>query len=224
MANHEKPPEPLAPLSAQDFARIMPVSRETMGRLESYSQLLHKWQKTINLVSRDSLADLWRRHVLDSAQLAELIPADRPITILDMGSGAGFPGLILAILALEQGRDWTVQLVESDSRKAAFLATVARETGIHTVIHNKRIENLDAIQADVITARALASIDNLIGYAVRFLAPDGQCLWLKGLGAEDELTAANKTWKMAVARIPSRSGSTGVILRIRDISRVRSDR
>ena len=223
MAIREKPPEPLTPLTAQAFARLMPVSRETIVRLECYSQLLHKWQKTINLVSRDSLADLWRRHFLDSAQLAELIPADRPITILDMGSGAGFPGLILAILALEQGRDWTTHLVESDGRKAAFLATVTRETGIRTVIHNKRIENLDSIQVDVITARALASLDILNGYGVRFLAPEGYCLWLKGVGAEDELTAAYKTWKMQVERIPSRSGSTGVILRIREISRVKSN-
>lgn len=191
-----------------------------MGRLETYVQLLQKWQKTINLVSRDSLDDLWQRHILDSAQLAELIPAGRPITILDMGSGAGFPGLVLAILASEQGRQWTVHLVESDSRKAAFLATVARETGTALKIHNKRLENLAPLMADVVTARALAPLDKLLEYATRFLAPDGKCLCLKGVGAEDELTAASKTWKMAVDRLPSRSGSTGVILRIREISRV----
>lgn len=223
MVIREKPLESLAPMTPQSFAQIMPVSRETMGRFECYAQLLHKWQKTINLVSRDSLADLWRRHFLDSAQLAELIPGDRPITILDMGSGAGFPGLVLAMLGLDHGRQWSVHLVESDSRKAAFLSTVARETGIQAVIHNKRIENLDLIQVDVITARALAPLDKLINYASRFLTPEGQCLWLKGVGVEDELTAAGKTWKMTIERIPSRSGSTGVILRIREISRVRSN-
>lgn len=224
MANRAKLLEGQAPLTPEGFAKLVPVSRETMNRLEIYVELLHKWQKTINLVSRDGLVDLWRRHIFDSAQLANMIPVDRPITILDMGSGAGFPGLVLAILALEQNRQWSVHLVESDSRKAAFLATVARETGAAVTIHNKRLENLDPILADVVTARALAPLDKLLDYAVRFLAPQGQCLCLKGVGAEDELTAARKTWKMTVDRFPSRSGPTGVILRIREISRVRSNR
>ena len=191
-----------------------------MERLQIYVQLLQKWQPTINLVSRDSLADLWRRHMLDSAQLAELIPADRPVTILDMGSGAGFPGLVLAILGLEQGRQWIVHLAESDGRKAAFLATVARETGAAATVHNKRLENMPPISADVVTARALAPLDKLVDYAVPFLAPGGQCLFLKGVGSEDELTIARKTWNMVSDRLPSRSGPTGVVLRVRDISRV----
>ena len=224
MAKSAKPPEVQAALTPQGFARIIPVSRETMGRYETFVQILQKWQKTINLVSRDSLNDVWRRHLLDSAQLADLIPVDRPIKILDMGSGAGFPGLVLAIMALEEGREWSVHLVESDGRKAAFLATAARETGAKVTIHNKRLENLVPFQADVVTARAFAPLDKLIGYATPFLAPDGQCLCLKGVGVEDELTGALKTWKMTIDRLPSRSGSTGVILRIREISRVRSNR
>lgn len=207
-------------LTAEAFARQVHVSRETLGRLQTYVELLQKWQPTINLVSRDSLADVWQRHILDSAQLAELIPADRPITILDMGSGAGFPGLVLAILGFEQGRQWTVHLVESDSRKAAFLATVARETGAPATVHNKRLENMPPITADVVTARALAPLEKLVDYAVPFLAAGGQCLFLKGVGTEDELTVASKTWKMVVNRLPSRSGPTGVVLRVRDISRV----
>ena len=207
-------------LTADAFASQVHVSRETMARLQSYVELLEKWQPTINLVSRDSLTDLWRRHMLDSAQLADLIPADRPVTIVDMGSGAGFPGLVLAILGLEQGRHWTVHLVESDSRKAAFLATVARETGAPVTVHNKRLENLPPIAADVVTARALAPLDKLVDYAVPFLAPGGVCLFLKGVGTEDELTAAGKTWNMVSDRLPSRSGPTGVVLRVRDISRV----
>jgi 16S rRNA (guanine527-N7)-methyltransferase len=191
-----------------------------MARLETYAQLLQKWNPAINLVSRDSLADLWRRHYLDSAQLAELIPTDEPVTILDMGSGAGFPGLVLAILGQEQGRQWTVHLAESDSRKATFLATVARETGTVVRVHNKRLENLGPMAVDVITARALAPLDNLVDYAVPLLKPDGQCLFLKGEGAGDELTAARKTWTMTVDRLPSRSGPTGVVLRLREISRV----
>lgn len=206
-------------LSAEAFASEAHVSRETLERLQIYVQLLRKWQPTINLVSHDSLTDLWRRHMLDSAQLAQLIPSDRPVTILDMGSGAGFPGLVLAILGLD-GRHWTVHLVESDSRKAAFLATVARETGAPATVHNKRLENMPPILADVVTARALAPMDKLVDYAEPFLAPGGQCLFLKGVGTEDELTVAGKTWKMTTIRLPSRSGPTGVVLRVRDISRV----
>lgn len=213
-------PEGAAVLTAEAFASQVHVSRETLGRLQTYVQLLQKWQPTINLVSRDSLADIWCRHILDSAQLAELIPADRPITILDMGSGAGFPGLVLAILGLDQGRQWAVHLVESDSRKAAFLATVARETGAPAIVHNKRLENMPPIAADVVTARALAPLEKLVDYAVPFLVSGGECLFLKGIGTEAELTVAAKTWKMAADRLPSRSGPTGVVLRVRGISRV----
>ncbi len=191
-----------------------------MARLATYAALLRKWNTAINLVSGDSLVDLWRRHFLDSAQLAELIPADRPITILDMGSGAGFPGLVLAILGLEQGRQWSVHLAESDSRKATFLSAVARETAAPVQVHNERLEDLGPLSADVVTARALAPLDKLVDYAAPFLPPDGQCLFLKGLAAEDELTAAGKTWTMTADRWPSRSGPTGVILRLREFSRV----
>lgn len=207
-------------LTPQGFAELMAVSRETLGRLELYAGLLEKWQKAINLVSQDSLDDLWQRHMLDSAQLADLIPAGQPLTILDMGSGAGFPGLVLGIMAADHGRQWSMHLVESDSRKAAFLATVARETGTQVTIHNERLENLTQISANVVTARAFAPLDRLLAHAIRFLAPGSECLCLKGVGAEDELTAALKTWKMTVNRLPSRSGPTGVILRIREISRV----
>ena len=220
MAKPAKRPEAQAPLTPEGFARQVHVSRETLTRLRAYADLLRKWQSAINLVSRDSLGDLWRRHFLDSAQLAELIPADRSLTILDMGSGAGFPGLVLAILGMEPGRQWSVHLVESDSRKAAFLATVARETGASVLIHTKRLEDLAPIRADIVTARALAPLDKLVDYAVPFLVPGGHGLFLKGAGAEDELTAAGKTWKMTVDRLPSRSGPTGVVLRVGEISRV----
>jgi 16S rRNA (guanine527-N7)-methyltransferase len=208
------------PLAAEAFAEQLHVSRETMTRLASYAQLLQKWNPAINLVSRDSLVDLWRRHFLDSAQLADLMPADRPITILDMGSGAGFPGLVLAILGFEQGRQWSVHLAESDSRKATFLSTIAREVRVGVQVHKERLENLAPFAADVVTARALAPLDKLVDYAVPFLKSNGQCLFLKGVGAEDELTAARKTWRMTADRLPSRSGPTGVVLRLREISRV----
>ena len=191
-----------------------------MERLGAYAALLKKWNPTINLVSRDSLIDLWRRHFLDSAQLDTLIPGDRPLTLLDLGSGAGFPGLVLAILARERQNPLTVHLVESDARKVAFLATVLRETGTSAQLHHGRIEQLTPFQADLVTTRALAPVATLLEYAYRFLHNRSICLFPKGAGVEDELTAATKHWKMAIDRLPSRSGPTGIVLRLRNISRV----
>jgi 16S rRNA (guanine527-N7)-methyltransferase len=197
-----------------------------MARLETYAALLIKWQPAINLVGRDSLPDLWRRHMLDSAQLADHIPAARPdgaaLTLVDLGSGAGFPGLVLAIMAGDAERKWQVHVVESDTRKCAFLSTVARETKTAVKIHRSRIEKLAAFPADVVTARALASLDALLAYAEPFLMPSSHCLFLKGATAADELTAAGKSWKMTLEQLPSRSGPAGNLLHIRDISRVRS--
>jgi 16S rRNA (guanine527-N7)-methyltransferase len=197
-----------------------------MARLETYAALLVKWQPAINLVGRDSLPDLWRRHILDSAQLADHIPAAQPdgapLILADLGSGAGFPGLVLAIMASDAERRWQVHLVESDARKCAFLSTVARETRTEVTIHTARIEKLEAFPADIVTARALAPLDSLLGYAEPFLMPRSHCLFLKGATAADELTAAAKSWKMTVEQLPSRSGPAGNLLRIRDISRVRS--
>jgi len=214
------------PLSPEIFAESGIVSRETLARLELYAALLVKWQRAINLVGRESLPDLWRRHMLDSAQLAEHIPSARPdgqpLTLVDLGSGAGFPGLVLAIMASDAGRQWRVHLVESDARKCAFLATVARETKTDVKIHTARIEKLTPFAADLVTARALASLESLLDYAEAFMMPESHCLFLKGATAADELTAAAKSWKMTVEQLPSRSGPAGNLLHIRDISRVRS--
>jgi len=197
-----------------------------MTRLQTYAALLAKWQPAINLVGKDTLPDLWRRHMLDSAQLAPHIPAARPdgspLTLVDLGSGAGFPGLVLAIMASDANRQWQVNLVESDMRKCAFLSTVARETRTDVKIHPARIEKLAAFSADVVTARALTPLESLLAYAEPFLMPSSHCLFLKGAKAADELTAAAKSWKMTVEQLPSRSGPAGNLLHIRDISRVKS--
>jgi 16S rRNA (guanine527-N7)-methyltransferase len=172
------------PLSPAGFAEATGVSRETLSRLESYATLLVKWQKAINLVARDSLPDLWRRHMLDSAILWPLIPPEAQV-LVDFGSGAGFPGLVLAIMGAPE-----VHLIESDTRKCAFLAEAGRHFAPGRVkIHRGRIEAVPPLAADVVTARALADLDTLLGYAVRFLKPDGVCLFLKGRKAEDELTS-----------------------------------
>ncbi len=206
----------MPPLSPEDFQRETGVSRETLLRLTVYAELLAKWTRAINLVSPASLGDLWRRHMLDSAQLSPLLPrapAGRPRVIVDLGSGAGFPGLVLAILG-----SGDVHLVESDRRKAVFLREVVRETGCGAQVHATRIEELAPFPADVVTARACAPLAQLLGYAYKF---PGQasgrrpcCLFLKGRRVDEELTEARKRWKMTVEPFRSRTESGGTILRI----------
>jgi 16S rRNA (guanine527-N7)-methyltransferase len=202
------------------------VSRETIDRLTVYAELLVKWQAAINLVGKDTLPDLWRRHMLDSAQIAEWLPQRRPdgspFILMDMGSGAGFPGLVLAIMAAEANRNWKIHLVESDARKCAFLATVARETQTDVTIHTARIEKMPVFAVDMVTARALAPLEKLLGYAESFLQQGTECVFLKGANVADELTEAAKSWKMSVEQRLSRSGPAGCLLHIREISRVRS--
>jgi 16S rRNA (guanine527-N7)-methyltransferase len=191
------------------------VSRETFSRLETYDALLRKWQAKINLVAKDSLQDLWRRHFLDSAQLLPLLPpGNDPIT--DLGSGAGFPGLILAIMT-----ERAVHLVDSDQRKGAFLLECARQTGVldRVKVHTTRIEAAQAWPAPIITARALASLDQLLAWAEPYLMPQTVCLFLKGAKAEDELTAAGASWNMAAERHGSLTDPSGVILRLSNIQR-----
>ncbi|MED5352289.1 MAG: 16S rRNA (guanine(527)-N(7))-methyltransferase RsmG [Pseudomonadota bacterium] len=159
------------------------VSRETMDRLTAYVELVEKWQQRVNLVSASTLPDIWMRHIWDSAQLAALVPAGT-CRILDVGSGAGFPGLVVAALC-----DAELHLVESDQKKAVFLQTVIRETGIRAIVHNRRIESLPPIGANIVTARALASLDRLLELLDAQLVPGTRCLFLKGARAESELAA-----------------------------------
>ena len=201
-----------------DFARAADVSRETLARFEAYVALLEKWQTRINLVSRASLADVWRRHLLDSAQILEFIPSDCR-RLVDLGSGAGFPGLVLAILGVGG-----VELVESDGRKCAFLAEAARTAGAPVTIHNARIEDLPAALADVITARACAPLAELLGHGERFWGDGTRLIALKGAHVGKELTDATKCWKMSVERFPSRSDPGGTILCIGDLRREPSGR
>lgn len=200
-------------LSASDFGRITGVSRETLDRLEIYSELLKKWQKTINLVGRGSFKDLWRRHMLDSAQLLAMAPQGAEVW-LDMGSGAGFPGLVLAIMGAGE-----VHLVESDGRKCAFLVEAARLTGAEVQIHNSRIEDLwDASDVpsriDVITARALSSTASLLEMARPFATARTICLFPKGQDVDKELTKDTIFGKIDLQKIPSTTNSESVVLRI----------
>lgn len=212
-------------MTLEDFAKValprlsVNVSRETLARLEAYAALLAKWQAKINLVGPATLPETWQRHFLDSAQLYAHLPAHTRV-ITDLGSGAGFPGLVLAIVAEAAGRDLTVHLVESDARKAAFLTEAAREARIAGAvkIHPIRAEALAGrMSADVVTARALAPLDTLLGLARPLLKPDGLCLFLKGEKADEEIAEAQKRWDFALERAASKSDPGGVILKIRGL-------
>lgn len=210
-------PDRLPPsLTPEGFAAATGVSRETLAALTRYAELLTKWQAKINLVSGDSLADLWSRHMLDSAQLYPLLPPNTRV-LVDLGSGAGFPGLVLAVLGVAE-----VHLIESDARKCAFLIEAARlaalAPGKNPVIHRARIEAVPGFAADAVTARACAPLDRLLAYAERFLGPQSVCLFPKGAQVEDELTAA-ENWRMSIQRFPSVTDSLGTILRIGHIRR-----
>lgn len=199
-----------------DFARILDVSRETLDRLQRYAALLEKWQARINLVSGATLPELWRRHFLDSAQLLPLVRAARPEpaeTWLDLGSGAGFPGLVLAIMGAGK-----VHLVESDRRKCAFLRQVIRETGADAAVHAVRIEALAPQRPDIITARALAPLHRLLPLAARHGRADTEIWLLKGQHVEEELTKASISWNMRIEELASQSDPLGRILRIRGLA------
>jgi 16S rRNA (guanine527-N7)-methyltransferase len=199
-------------MTPDEFAALTGVSHETLERLQAYAGLLAAWSGRINLVAASTLLDPWRRHFLDSAQLLPLIPADAE-TLIDLGSGAGFPGLVLAIIGVKG-----VELVEADARKCAFLREAARLAAAPATIRNTRIESVPARPAAVITARGCAPLDRLLTYSQRFIGPETVCLFAKGEQAGHEVTAAAQVWDFDVTSHPSRTDPRGVIL---CLSRVR---
>ncbi len=217
MAMSEPSETPEAQLmSPEDLAAELDVSRETLDKLQVYVDLLREWQSRKNLVSPASLGDVWRRHILDSAQLYPLLDEDDEV--VDIGSGAGFPGLVLAIMGAQN-----VRLVESNQQKCTFLRAVADATGTAVELWNGRVEELatGALSgvADVVTARAVGPLIRLMPWIAPVVGPGGCALLLKGARADEELTEARKAWKMRVTRLPSRSDSSGTILRLEDIRR-----
>ena len=200
-------------MTPEEFSAATDVSRETMARLAAYAALLERWQSAVNLVGSGTLSDIWGRHIMDSAQLFSLLPSPSG-RIIDLGSGAGFPGLVLAIMGATD-----VELVEANTKKCTFLREVARATNTQVVIHNERIEKIPPRVASVITARALAPLPWLLNYANAFVGPKSICLFLKGRRLHQELTDARKTWKMGVATIPSLTDAGGTVLCVRALSR-----
>jgi len=199
-------------MSRDSFLEQVSVSRETLAHLDTYAALLTKWQPRINLVSGGTLPDLWRRHFLDSAQLHAMIPEGSHVA--DLGAGAGFPGLVLAMMG-----GLTVTLVESDNRKCTFMREVIRHTRIPATVINKRIESADLSNCDVITCRALASLDTLLALCEPYLSEKTHCLFPKGNKLNEELTIANQSWNIVYDKIPSITDPSGCILKISEVSR-----
>lgn len=220
---------------AAGFLAATDVSRETIERLNLYESQLKLWQSRINLVASATLTDVWHRHFFDSAQIVPLIPAEARVFV-DLGSGGGFPGLVLAILLQERRQDptaggsegpperaWRFVLVESDNRKCAFLREVARKTGVAVEILSTRIENPETqsklATVDVVTARALAPLDRLLGLAAPLFGERTVGLFLKGQGAQAEVEAARLQWAFDDSLVPSVTAADARIVVVRNLRR-----
>lgn len=194
------------------------VSRETFDRLECYVEVLKKWNPKINLVSRSSIEHIWTRHILDSKQVYDL--ADPQPLWLDMGSGGGLPGIVVAILAAEKSPETKVTLLESDQRKCAFLRTAARECGVEVTVVSERIEKVPPQNAGILSARALADLTQLLAFSERHLSKTGTALFPKGVTWKKEVEAAKTTWQFEHELHHSLTEPGAVILKIKGVSRV----
>lgn len=195
------------------------VSRETFERLELYAQLLTKWQGAINLVSPTTLSQLWLRHMLDSAQVFDHAP-ETATRWIDFGSGGGFPGLVCAAIGAEKRPELQVTLVESDLRKGAFLRETARQMGVNVGVLTRRVEDARPSNSDIVSARALAPLATLCGYAVPHLSPGGICLFQKGARHAEELETARRDWHMDVTTVPSITDADAVLLKLENLRHV----
>jgi 16S rRNA (guanine527-N7)-methyltransferase len=232
---------------AADRAQVLEtfaVSRETTERLDRFVALLRDWRRTTNLIAPSTVSSLWSRHIGDSLQLLDLAPqpptppqspqpdGSKPWTWIDLGSGGGFPGLVIACALAETegaggeglsgGAGGTaVHLIESNARKAAFLRQAVRETGAPAIVHTERIEKVGPLlrpAADVITARALAPLDRLCHLVAPILKKGAQALLMKGQDIEVELTTATKYWNIDFDIVPSRTSPNGRIMIVRALS------
>jgi 16S rRNA (guanine527-N7)-methyltransferase len=202
----------LSGFGPEEFAARTGVSRETLSRLKAYADLLADWNARHNLVAKSTLPDLWHRHLWDSAQLVPLIP-ETARTLADLGSGAGFPGLVLAAIRPEL----KVTLHEATTKKCAFLQAAIERMGLKVEVRNARLEDLPPQPFDVVTARALAPLPLLLDYAHRFTAPNSVCFFLKGQNVGSELTEAAKYWNMKASQVPSQTDPSAAIVTVREL-------
>lgn len=199
-------------LERSEFAALIPVSRETMLRLDRYAALLIEWNQKFNLVAESTIPHIWKRHFLDSAQLMKHIPKGVK-AIADIGSGAGFPGMVLSIFGLPK-----VQLIESTGKKANFLRAVIADLDLTAEVHQERAENLRNMRCDMVTARAVGSVLDLLNCARHLINKNSLCLFLKGQNADVELTEASKYWTFNREKIQSLSDNSGSILILKGIT------
>ena len=195
------------------------VSRETMERLKTFDATLQKWNPRINLVSKSTIPDLWSRHILDSIQVFEAIEQPTGHWV-DIGSGGGLPGVIVAICAAEKAPELNVTLIESDQRKSAFLRTAARECGVKINVISERIEAAEPQFADVLSARALADLSLLCEFSERHLKKEGLCIFPKGGNWKKEVDNALQQWRFEWEAITSLTEPQAVILKMKGVERV----
>jgi 16S rRNA (guanine527-N7)-methyltransferase len=196
---------------------LFPVSRETQDRLDRFVETLLRWQDKLNLIGNSTIGEIWTRHVADSLQLLPLAPQAR--TWVDLGSGGGFPGMVIAC-ALAEEAEARVHLVESNGKKAAFLREAASVTGAPAVVHAMRAEKFGescAEPVDAITARALAPLKTLCDQAFPFISRGAIGLFPKGQDVDAELTEAAKCWRLKASKVPSKTSPEGSIVLIRDL-------
>lgn len=196
------------------------VSRETYDLLKAFADLVAKWSPKINLVSKSDLSDIWGRHIVDSLQIVPLVPK-APGQWVDIGSGGGFPGIVIAIVAKEFWPEMAMTLIESDQRKATFLRTAIRELDLPAAVRTDRIEATKPQAAEILSARALASLDTLVGHAERHLATGGTAIFPKGRRADQEIAEAKENWTFDLRETPSITDPEARILTIRNIRRAR---
>lgn len=202
----------------RDMVAGLDVSRETYERLEAFKELVRKWTVKINLISPATIGQIWERHILDSVQVWPLAP-ENARSWVDIGSGGGFPGIVMAILAKEFRPEMIVTLIESDQRKCAFLRTAGRELGLNIKVLSERVESVAPMGADVMTARALAALDVLMGFADRHLSEDAVAIFPKGRAFEGEVQEARKQWQFSLEIYESMTDPEARLLRVERIAR-----
>lgn len=207
----------------EKFIEKYNVSRETFDKLKTYEALLHEWQTKFNLVSNSTLESSWDRHFLDSAQLFNLIPNTAKV-MYDFGSGAGFPGMVLAIMANEKTPYLKIKLVESTGKKTLYLNEVKTQTNTNVEIINNRIEKIRPQIADVITSRALASLSELFNYVYKFCSRKTTCIFPKGKKYAEEIAEAKKHWNFDCQLVKSEQSDEGMILVITNLSNIKGDK
>lgn len=206
-------------MSKAEFEARLNVSRETMDRLESYETLIQKWNPKINLIASSTLSGIWDRHFLDSAQLTSFAPSEG--RWLDLGSGGGFPALVIAALLKDTHTNLLFTLVESDARKSVFLRTVIRELDLNAEVFSDRIEKIRPQNAAVVSARALGPLEQLLGYCEMHLNNEGIALFPKGSSHKLELKQALDQWSFDLQTQPSITDPSAAIFAIKDIQRVK---